>query len=120
MTNLKLIFCNMNRLSFFYLGALAMCLPLVAGAAQDTWVNSGTLLNPQVDATNVINTGTISASTTISTFDTSNTKNFTNSGTISGSIGFRFDNAPRDSNGQPTGQRKLAANFHNRNSGTVA
>lgn len=109
----------MNRQSFLPLGVLALCLPLVAGAAQDTWVNSGTLVNPTIDATNVINNGTISTGTS-SPFDTSNTRNFTNSGTFSGAIGFRFDNAPRNSTGQLIGLRKPAANFHNRNSGVVA
>ncbi|MGC3959318.1 MAG: hypothetical protein QM813_15660 [Verrucomicrobiota bacterium] len=92
---------------------------MAAEAALDTWVNSGTLANPAIDATNVINNGTISTGTSIP-FDTSNTRNFTNSGTISGAIGFRFDNAPRDSTGQLIGLRKPAANFHNRNSGVVS
>lgn len=119
MTNLKLNFRNMNRLSFIQLGLVAMCLPLIARAAQDTWVNNGTVANPTVDATNVINSGIITT-VTASTFDTSNTRNYTNSGTISGSIGFRFDNAPRNSSGQLIGVRKLAANFHNRNSGNIS
>lgn len=108
----------MKRLiSFATIGILA--LTGFVRAAQDTWINSGTILEaPVIDATNVINYGTISMST-VNLFDTSNTKNFTNSGSISGNIGFHFDTAPRNSSGQLIGNRKPAAVFHNRNSGSV-
>lgn len=109
----------MNRQLFYPLALAAFCLPLLTEAAQDSWINSGTVVNPTIDATNVINNGIISTGTS-SPFDTSNTRNFTNSGTFSGAIGFRFDNAPRNSSGQLIDLRKPAANFHNRNSGVVA
>lgn len=130
MTNLKPKFCNMNRLSLLFLVVLSAFGPLTAPAAQDTWINNGTIvIPPAIDATNVINNGTLGPLAVTSLFDTSNTKNFTNTGTIANSpnvfpftsaVGFRFDTAPRDSSGQLIGQRKLAANFHNRNSGVVA
>lgn len=96
--------------------------PLAGRAATiDTWTN-GANINLStalpIDATNVINSGTISVSS-IFPFDTSNTRNFTNSGTMQGSVGFRFDYAPRNSGGALTAPRQLAANFHNRNGGLV-
>lgn len=91
----------------------------IGNATDATWVNNGTIVvAPVIDATNVINNGTISISTTVP-FDTSNTRNFTNSGSMSGAVGFRFDNAPRSSNGQLIGLRNLAANFHNRANGSI-
>lgn len=99
---------------------LGILVPLLAGAADANWVNNGSIVvAPNIDATNFINNGTISISTS-QPFDTSNTQNFTNSGSMSGSVGFRFDTAPRNSSGQLIGQRKLASYFHNRNGGVVS
>src|SRR6478609_11336655 len=111
----------MKRQSFLLSGLAAVCLPLAAMAAQDTWINNGTIATPPtIDATNVINNGVIGPIGTIFPFDTSNTRNFTNTGTMSGGIGFRFDTAPRNSSGQLIGVRNLSANFHNRNSGVIS
>jgi len=110
---------NMKRLFIliFFAAVLAPCLSL---ASQDTWVNNGTIVEPPaIDATNVINNGTISVATTM-LFDTSNTLNVTNTGTMLGAVGFRFDTAPRNSSGQLIGLRKPSANFHNRISGTIS
>ncbi len=108
----------MNR--FLHLAfAVLLGVSGAAFAAQNTWVNNGSVtLAPAIDATNVINNGTMLLVTTLP-FDTSNTRNFTNSGTMLGSIGFRFDTAPRNSTGQLIGLRKPAENFHNRNSGVI-
>lgn len=98
---------------------IGMLLPWAAGATDATWVNNGTIVvAPNIDATNFVNNGTINISTT-QPFDTSNTQNFTNSGSMSGSVGFRLDTAPRNSSGQLIGERRPAANFHNRNTGTI-
>lgn len=111
----------MKRQSFFLSGLAAACLPLAAWAAQDTWVNNGTIATPPtIDATNVINNGIMGTFYTILPFDTSNTKNFTNAGTMTAAVGFRFDTAPRNSSGQLTGLRVPAANFHNRNTGIIS
>lgn len=97
-------------------------LPLAGRAATvDTWTNGANInltTALPIDATNVINSGTISVSS-IFPFDTSNTRNFTNSGTMQGSVGFRFDLALRNSDGSLASPRRLAANFHNRNGGLV-
>jgi hypothetical protein len=92
-------------------------------ATQANWINGGvTNVVVPIDATNVINNagGLVSVFSSPLPFDTSNTQNFTNSGTMNGSVGFRFDTAPRDSIGNLVAPRRLAANFHNRNTGVVA
>src|SRR5437016_7627137 len=100
---------------FFTLGALTlMLLPCVSHATDEFYINNGTLdFPPQIDAINVINNGTFDFFTTYP-FDTSNTQNFTNNGTMFGSVGFRFDNAPSVS-----GIRVPAASFRNRLAGTI-
>jgi hypothetical protein len=82
------------------------------------YYNNGTIISPpqpmpQIDALNFLNDGTFDLFTTLP-FDTSSTLNFTNNGTMIGSVGFRFDNAPPNS-----GQRKLASTFINRVRGTI-
>jgi hypothetical protein len=116
--NVKLDFQIMTRL--FSSVCLVMFLsPGLARATDATWINNGTIvIAPNIDATNVINNGTFNIST-IQPFDTSNTQNFTNSGSLNGAVGFRFDNAPRNSSGQLIGQRKPARNFVNRTGGSV-
>lgn len=110
---------NMKRFTGCCL-LIGILLPLAAGATDATWVNNGTIVvAPNIDATNFVNNGTISVSTS-QPFDTSNTQNFTNSGSMSGSVGFRFDTAPRNSSGQLIGERRPAANFHNRNAGSIS
>lgn len=91
-------------------------------ATDANWINNGyTNVVLPIDATNFINNagGNVSVFSSPTPFDTSNTRNFTNAGTMSGSVGFRFDNAPRDSAGNLFAPRKLAANFLNKNSGVI-
>ena len=111
----------MKRIIATILGIAAVAVQ--SPATQANWINGGvTNVVVPIDATNVINNagGTVSVFTTPFPFDASNAQNFTNFGTMNGSVGFRFDNAPRDSSGNAIAPRKLAANFHNRNSGIVA
>lgn len=85
-------------------------------ATQDTYINSvAVTFPPQVDATNFVNTtaGSFLINTTLP-FETSNTRNFTNRGSMTGSVGWRFDYAPSG-----PGLRGAAANFHNHPLGTV-
>lgn len=118
--NVKLDFQIMTRL----FGSICLVLflgPVPVQATDATWINNGTIVvAPNIDATNVINNGSMTISTYPLPFDTSNTQNFTNSGSMSGSVGFRFDNAPRNSSGTLIGQRKLSKYFVNRNGGTIS
>ncbi len=52
--------------------------------------NGGFVDTPVVDATNVLNTGTIFIDTAVQPWDTQNTRAFTNSGLITGSVGVRL------------------------------
>lgn len=115
-SNMKRLFCIFCVSALFAPGAVL--------ATDATWVNNGTLLEPpNIDALTVINNGSMGTPLvpffTTALFDTSNTQNLTNSGSMYGSLGFRFDNAPRNSSGQLIGLRKPAANFHNRVSGSI-
>src|SRR5438874_11883705 len=94
-----------------------MLLPLAGHATDAFYINNGSVIfPPQIDATNFINNGTFDFTFNPTTvpFDTSNTQNFTNNGTMLGSVGFQFDNAPSIS-----GLRSFAANFRNRLAGTI-
>jgi hypothetical protein len=109
----------MKRL--FLLPALLglLLVPQSGSATDDTYINSGVIafsnVPPQIDATNFINTGSFSIFTpSLLPFDVSNTLNFTNTGTMVGSVGFRFDTAPN------IGPRRLAANFRNRLTGNIS
>jgi hypothetical protein len=103
---------------FLRSGLLVLTLLPVAGQTADLiYTNNGLItFPPQIDAITVINNGTFdfSANPTALPFDTSDTQNFTNNGTMFGSIGFRFDNAPASA-----GVRKPSANFRNRLAGRI-
>src|SRR5438093_5312726 len=103
---------------FFIPGLLNLLLLAQIGRATDAfYINNGTVtFPPQIDAINFINNGSFdfSLNPTILPFDTSNTQNFTNNGTMFGSVGFRFDTGPSES-----GTRRPAANFRNRLVGTI-
>jgi hypothetical protein len=95
----------------------ALAIALIACSAQatdDFFINTGPITSaPQVDAFNFVNSGSISLSTSLP-FETSNTRNYTNSGTMTGSPGFFFDDAAPNN-----GPRFPADNFVNLNGGTV-
>ena len=94
-------------------------------AADEFYINNGTLFNPpQIDAINFINNGTFNISTVqvgpifpsqpSLPFETSNTTNFVNNGTMIGTPGWRFDNGAASD-----GQRRWATSFVNRLGGVV-
>jgi hypothetical protein len=95
--------------------ALALSLvPACLHATDAFWINSGTITTPpQVDATNFVNSGTISISTSLP-FESSNTRNFTNSGTMSGGPGWFLDDGPAGN-----GQRSMADSVINLNPGVI-
>jgi hypothetical protein len=99
-----------------FLLLLAGALSLVpATYATDTiWTNTGIItLPPRIDAINVDNSGLISIFTDLP-FETSNTQNFTNSGTIQAEPGWFFNNAPTT-----IGERGLMASFVNQSGGVI-
>ncbi|MCU0782832.1 MAG: hypothetical protein MUF81_02050, partial [Verrucomicrobia bacterium] len=79
----------------------------------DAVVNCPPDVPPQIDAVNFVNHSFFSINFTNSGFytqlyDTANTLNFTNVGTMIGNNGFQFDTAPSG-----TGLRRMAASFYN-------
>src|SRR5438309_10627198 len=107
----------MKRLLTSGLLSLMLLLPRIGWATDQFYINNGTVtFPPQIDAINFINNGSFdfSLNPTLLPFDTSNTQNFTNNGTMFGSVGFLFDNSPAES-----GTRRPAANFRNRLTGTI-
>jgi hypothetical protein len=103
-------------------------LALSARAADSFWINTGTVTQPpQIDATNFVNFGTIDFEftnffqnnevfgTTSQPFETSDTQNYTNLGSMICTPGWLFDNSPASS-----GQRMPSANFVNKNGGTIS
>lgn len=94
--------------------SLGLILPCSIHATDSLWMNSGTITSaPQIDATNFVNSGTIDISTSLP-FETSNTRNYTNSGTMICSPGWFFDHATGNS-----GERNSADSFVNLNGGVV-
>ena len=93
--------------------------PQARGAAA-FYVNNGTVTDPPViDATNFVNNGTFDLYTLFppDPFETFDTLNFTNNGTMTGRVGWRFSTAPSPAVGGP---RRMAASFVNRLNGTVS
>ncbi len=92
--------------------------PVGARAADDFYINYSTVTTaPMIDAYNFVNYGTFESISTTYPFETSDTLNFTNYGTLSsarGSAGWWFSYSPAS-----TGQRELADNFVNEDSGIV-
>src|SRR5215472_17075487 len=65
-----------------------------AGATIDN-VNNGIITTPpQIDAITFVNNGSILVNTAPSTWYTYDTLNYTNTGTMIGTAGFRFDTVP--------------------------
>jgi hypothetical protein len=109
----------MKRLLLSGLMGLAL-LPPAAVAVDAFYINSGTVLNPQVDAINFVNKGLFQASGSYP-YETFSTLNYTNkvgtfsgSGTMDGSPGFRFDTCS-----SATGMRTMASSFFNDNGAVV-
>ena len=90
--------------------------PLAVMAADSGYTNTGTIFGtpPQVDATNFYNYGTWNISTTPLPYTTSDTLNFTNEGSMTGTVGWEFDYGPL-----PLGGRGKAASFFNDTPGTI-
>lgn len=96
---------------------LAACfLTAQATLATDAiWVNNGVITTPPVvDAVTVVNNGTITIATS-APFETSNTQNYTNRGTMQGSVGFRFRNNPSGA-----GVATWSSHFENRLGGSIS
>lgn len=110
----------MKRLLLSGLVGVAL-LPGMSNAAPTTFinngfydfVNNGATVTPPIDAVTFINNGTFIANT-ILPFETANTLNFTNNGTMTSGIGWLFDDSPAR-----VGQRRSAVNFFNGNLGTI-
>ena len=103
-----------------FLTVLLVAAGLPAALATDAyWINSGVITTaPQIDASNFVNNAgaTLSISTInpFEPFETSNTENYTNKGTLTSAIGWKFDTAP-SGNGVP----RMASSFRNYPSASV-
>ncbi len=94
----------MKRISAISISLFA-CISLHAGTSP-LFFNPGSITSAiPIDATSFFNLGTFDLSTP-TPYDTQNTLNFTNRGTMLGSVGFRFDNTTENF-------RRPAANFVN-------
>lgn len=86
-----------------------------AEAPAEFYVNKGVVTNAQVNARNFVNEGAFIVSSGNVAWDSQNTVNFTNRGTMNGAVGFRFETViPFDPSRPPqeTG-RHPASNFVN-------
>jgi hypothetical protein len=94
-----------------------MLLPCAVMATDPLYNNTGTINNanlPQVDATTFVNSGTWDIGTSPYLYETANTLNYTNTGTMIAAPGWQFDLNPSSS-----GQRTNSAIFFNDIPGTV-
>ena len=83
--------------------------PLGAMATAQIWTNGGLVsFPPQVDAVVALNTGTITNLQTLFPIEFSNTRYVTNTGTMSASPGWYFNESPVEK-----GYRRLLDTFHN-------
>jgi hypothetical protein len=119
---MKTRFFDIRRRPAFWLQVTISCAALLfspanARATDLIWTNVGVITEPpQIDAENFFNAGTIDIfiSGFPLPFETSNTRNFTNSGTMISTPGWIFDNAPNN-----LGERKVADSFVNLNTGII-
>ena len=97
---------------------LLFCLilsPLAGMAVDPIFVNNGTInFLTNVDATTVVNKGTWNPPAVLTPFETSDTLNYTNTGSISATLGWNFDFNP-----SANGQRGWSAIFFNDNPGVI-
>ncbi len=96
-----------------------MLFPLVVKGTDSIYINTTTINGtpPNVDATNFYNSGTWNISTTTLPYQTAHTLNYTNVGTMTGSVGWEFDYGP-STGGNPS-SRGMSASFFNDNRGTI-
>ena len=98
----------MNRLIKWPLlfGLSGFLLAQTVPAGQDFYINNSVVTNPgNIDATNFINNNSFSSGTFFS-YETTDTLNYTNNGTMTGSGGFLFDTLT-------SGVRSMASSFYN-------
>lgn len=94
--------------------AFAALLPASGRAADALWTNWGVITwPPQIDAISFENRGSMTIATDLP-FETSNTRNYTNSGTMIGTPGWRFATLPSN-----MGLPAFAENFANVEGGIV-
>ncbi len=93
-----------------------MLLPVTSRAADLLYENFGNVFTaPVIDATNFLNHGTFNIATaTLQPFETYDTLNYTNDGTMISSVGWRFEHTPTYAAG-----RRMANSFVNFNPGTI-
>jgi hypothetical protein len=89
--------------------------PLMVEATDPIYINTGTIngIPPNVDATNFYNSGTWDIVTDPLPYTTANTQNYTNEGSMTGSVGWEFDFGPS------SGPRGMSASFFNDSTATI-
>ena len=104
-----------EKLPSVFLGCL-LAASWAANAQQATFISPANVGNPppNVNATNFINSGSWNINTSPLPYQTFSTYNYTNTGTMIGSIGWDFSHGP-----YPNGVRGWAANFFNNNVGFI-
>lgn len=105
----------MKRIITFFL-SLIVSVP-VGRATDALFFNAGTITNAiPIDATTFLNLGTFTnIFTSELPYDMSNVRFFTNRGTMSGSVGFKFDNVDT-----ALGTRRPLVNFYNGNGANIS
>jgi hypothetical protein len=115
---MKLDFPQSKQWFRFLLAVLfgLILVPLGAAATDSIYINTGTINGtpPSVDATNFFNSGTWNINTAPYPYTTSHTLNYTNTGTMIGSVGWEFDYGPLSNGG-----RGMANSFFNDTRGTI-
>jgi hypothetical protein len=114
---MKLAFSSSSRpggAKIFVLLCLIL-IPFVTVATDSIAIFTGEVVNPppQVDATNFLNEGTWDISTP-APFETANTLNYTNEGSMVGSVGWSFGLSPAN-----TGPQGMSASFFNDSPATI-
>jgi hypothetical protein len=104
-----------EKLTSVFLGCL-LAASWAANAQQATFISPAIVGNPapNVNATNFINAGSWNIDTSPLPYQTFSTYNYTNTGTMIGSVGWDFSHGP-----YPNGVRGWAANFFNNNVGVI-
>ncbi|HLX95565.1 MAG TPA: hypothetical protein VKU37_07465 [Verrucomicrobiae bacterium] len=116
---MKLIFSKSIgrfRVKSLLLWAGWLLCPLMVMGTDPIFINTGSINGtpPNVDATNFYNSGTWNIFTSAA-YETANTQNYTNVGTMTGAVGWEFDFGTSTSGGP----RSMSASFFNDSSGTI-